>query len=69
MAPGVYIAEDGLLVINGRRDPWSCESSMPQCRGMSGPVSRRGCVGEQGGWEGNKGFSERKPGKGIRFEM
>jgi hypothetical protein len=23
-----------LLVINGRRGPWFCEGSMPQCRGM-----------------------------------
>jgi hypothetical protein len=26
-----------LLLINGRRGPWSCEGSMPQYRGMPGP--------------------------------
>ena len=28
-----YVAEDGLLGINGRRDPWSCEDHMPQVQG------------------------------------
>ncbi|KRY62484.1 hypothetical protein T4D_1741, partial [Trichinella pseudospiralis] len=26
--------------INERRGPWSCEGSMPQCRGMPGQGSR-----------------------------
>ena len=39
MAPGAYVAEDGLVVINGRRGLWSCEVSMPQYRGMPGPGS------------------------------
>jgi hypothetical protein len=58
-----------LLDINERRGLWSCEGSMPQCRGMSGQGSRSGYVSEQGegGW--NRGFSEGKPGKGITFEM
>jgi hypothetical protein len=25
-----------MSVINGRRGPWSCEGSMPQCRGCQG---------------------------------
>ena len=45
MALGVYVAEDGL--VNGRRSPWSCEGSMPQYRGMSGPKSGSEWVGEQ----------------------
>jgi hypothetical protein len=46
----------------------SCEGSMPQYRGMPGPGSRSGWVGEQG--EGGRdSFLEWKPGKGITFEM
>jgi hypothetical protein len=41
--------------------------SMSWYWGMPGPGSRNGWVGEQG--EGNRGFSERKLGKGITFEM
>jgi hypothetical protein len=42
---------------------------MPQYRGIPGPGSRSGWVGEQ--WEGggDRGFSEEKLGKGITFEM
>lgn len=57
------------MVINGRRDPWSCEGSMPQCRGMSRPGSRSGWVGEQGEAGQDRGFSEGKIGKGITFEI
>jgi hypothetical protein len=42
---------------------------MPQYRAMPGPGSRSGWVGEQGEGEVDRGFSERKPGKGITFEM
>jgi hypothetical protein len=44
---------------------------MLQCRGMPGPGSRSGWVGEQGEGEGNRrrGFSEGKPGMGITFEI
>ena len=49
--------------------PWCYEGSMPQYRGMSGPGSRSEWVGEQGEGGGDRGFSERKPGKGIAFEM
>jgi hypothetical protein len=43
---------------------------MPQYRGMPGPGSRRGWVGEHREGEGDRGFSsERKLGKGITFEM
>ena len=34
MAPATYVAEDGLLGINGQRGLWSYEGSMPQCWGM-----------------------------------
>jgi hypothetical protein len=34
MAPATYEAEGGLLDINGRRGPWSCEGLMSQCREM-----------------------------------
>jgi hypothetical protein len=45
-----------LLDINGRRGPWSCEGSMPQCKGMPGPGSRSGWVGEQGEGAWDRGF-------------
>ena len=54
--------------INGRRGPWSCEGSMSQCRGMPGPGSRSGSVGEQG--EGGIGnFWKGKQERGMTFEM
>ena len=56
-------------MINGRRGPGSCEGSMPQYRGMPGPGSRSGWVGEQGYGERNRGFLEGKLVKGITFEM
>jgi hypothetical protein len=57
MAPATYIAKDGLSVINGRRGPWPCKGSMPQCRRIPGPGIRSGWVGEQGEWGEDRGFS------------
>ena len=42
---------------------------MPQYRGMPGPGSGSGWVGEQGEGGGDRGFSEGKPGKEITYEM
>ena len=42
---------------------------MSQCRGMPGPGSGSGWVGEQGEVGGDRGFSEGKTRKGITFEM
>jgi hypothetical protein len=42
---------------------------MPQYRGMPGPGSGSGWVGEQREREWDRRFSEGKPGKGITFEM
>jgi hypothetical protein len=42
---------------------------MPQCRGIPGPGSRSGCVGEQVKREKDREFSEGKLGKGITFEV
>jgi hypothetical protein len=36
MAAAAYVAEGGLVRHQWRRGPWSCESLMPQCRGMPG---------------------------------
>jgi hypothetical protein len=58
-----------LSVINGNRGPWSCEGSMPQYRGMSGPGIESGWVGEQREGREQRRFSEGKPGKGITFKM
>ena len=69
VALAIFVAEDGLVVINGRRGPWSCEGFMPQYRGMPGPGSRSGWVGQQGEGTGYRGYSEGKLGKGIAFEM
>jgi len=67
IAPATYVAENSLVNHQWERSPWSCEGSMPQCRGMPGPGSRSWWVGEQGvrKW----GFPERKLGKWITFEM
>jgi hypothetical protein len=56
MAPATYVSEDGLVNDQWEERPWSCEVSMPQCRGMPGPGSRSGWVGEQGRWKGIGGF-------------
>ena len=69
MVLAAYVSEDSLVVINGRRGPWSCEGSMPQNRRMPRPESRSVWVGEQGKGKGDMGFSEGKLGKGITFEM
>jgi hypothetical protein len=45
------------------------EGSMPQYRGMPGPGSGSGWVGEQGQGGEDRGFSERKLGKGIILEV
>ena len=42
---------------------------MPQYRGMPGPGSGSGWVGEQEEGGRDRGFLERKLGKGIAFEM
>jgi hypothetical protein len=68
MALAVYVAEV-VLVINRRRGPWSCEGSMPQYKGIYGPGSRSGWVGEQGEGGEDRGFLEGKLGKGMTFEM
>jgi hypothetical protein len=39
------------------------------CRGMPGPGSRSGWVGEQGEGGGDKRFSVGKPGKGLTFKI
>ena len=60
MASAAYIAEDGLVSHQWEeRSPWSCEGSMPQCRGMPEPGSGSRWVGEQGEgigcfWRGNQ---------------
>jgi hypothetical protein len=46
--------------INGRSDPWHCEDSMPQYRGMPGQGSGSGWVIEQGEEKRVGGFSEGK---------
>jgi hypothetical protein len=51
-------------VINERRGPRFCESSMLPYRGMPGPVMGVGGLGSSGGG-GDRGFSEGKLGKGI----
>ena len=57
------------MVINGRRGPWSCEGSMPQYRGMPGPRSGSGWVGDQVAGEREEEPFWGRPGKEITFEM
>jgi hypothetical protein len=69
MAPATYVVEDD---INGRRGPWSCEGSMPQCRGMPGWGGKSGWGNtfiEAGGGEWDRGLQEGGLGKGITFEI
>jgi hypothetical protein len=42
-----YVAEDGLVGHHEREGPWSCESSLPQCRGMPGQGSGSVSVSKQ----------------------
>ena len=69
MSLAAYVAEDGHLVISGRRGSCSCEGSMAHYRGMPGPGSRSGWVGEQEEGGEDRGFSEEKLRKGPTFEM
>jgi hypothetical protein len=69
MAPAAYVAEDGLVGHQWKERPLVLEGLMPQCRGMPGPGSRSGWVGEQGEGGRDRGFSEGKPRKGITFEI
>jgi hypothetical protein len=43
-----YVAEDGLVGHQWEEKPWSWEDHVPQYRGMPGPGSGSGWVGEQG---------------------
>jgi hypothetical protein len=57
-----------LLVINGRRDPWSVKArwtSIGECQDQEAGV----WVGEQRKEGEDRGFSEGKQGKGITFEI
>jgi hypothetical protein len=44
-----YLVEDGLVGHQWEERPWSCEDHMAQYRGMPGPGSKSGWVGEQEG--------------------
>jgi hypothetical protein len=57
-----YVTEFGLVGINVRRGPWSCEYYMPQFREMPGPGSGSRWVGDQGRGRVMGTF-------GIAFEM
>jgi hypothetical protein len=67
IAPAAYVAEDGLVDINGRSGPWSCEGSL-QCSRMPGQGSRSRWVSEQGKDVWDRVLSVRKQGKGITLK-
>jgi hypothetical protein len=67
MDPAPYVAEDGLVGHQWKER--SCEGSMPKIRGLPGPGSGSGWVGELGEGEKDGGGLEGKLGKGITFEM
>jgi hypothetical protein len=71
MIPAAYVAENDLVSPQCEGRPFFlCWFYMPQCRGMPGPGSRSGWVGEQGtAGGGHSGFLEGKPGRRITFEM
>jgi hypothetical protein len=69
MALTAYVAEDGLVSHQWEERPLVLRKFYAQYRGMPGPGSRSGCVGERGQGGGGRGFSEEKLGKGITFEM
>ena len=61
-----------LLDINGRRGPWFWKGLMPQWREMPGWGGRSGWGAEEPPHRSSgmgRRFLERKPGKGIPFEM
>jgi hypothetical protein len=69
-----------LLGINGRRSLWSCEGSMPQCRGIGECQGREvGVYGwvrgntlieaGEGGDEIGSFWGRGRLGKGVTFEM
>jgi hypothetical protein len=66
MVSTTYVAEYGLVGLNGRTVPWSCESWL--CRGVSG-------LRDESGWVGEHSLRIRRrvlggnPRKGIIFEM
>ena len=69
MALVAYVAENDLVDHQWEERPLVLYSSMPQYRGMPGPRSGSGWVGEQREGRGYRGFLERKLGKEITFEM
>jgi hypothetical protein len=66
LALAAYVAENALVVIHGRRGPWSCESYMSQYRGLPRPGIGSWWVDERGR---DRGSSEGKLGKMITFKM
>jgi hypothetical protein len=49
VALAVFVAEDGLVGHQWEaRDPWFCEGSMPQYRGMPGPEMGMGWLESRG---------------------
>jgi hypothetical protein len=53
-----FVAEDGLVDHQWEERPLVLEDHMPQYRGMPGPVSRSGWVGEQSSREGIRNFGD-----------
>jgi hypothetical protein len=61
VALAAYVTEDGL--VGHQWEERSCEGSMPQYRGMSGPRSRIKWVGDQGEGREDRRFLDGKIGK------
>jgi hypothetical protein len=56
MAPAAYVAEDGLVGINGRRGPWSWEGSIPRVGECQDREAEVGGLLNKGRQEGIEGF-------------
>ena len=49
MSPAAYVSEDGLASHQWKEAHWLCKLYMPQYRGIPGPRSGSGWVGEWAG--------------------
>jgi hypothetical protein len=70
-APGYWLVQKFSFFAGSfsrRRGPWSSEGSMLYCMGMPRPGMGIGGLRNRGSGR-DRGFSEGKLGKGIKFEM
>ena len=69
VALAIYVAKDGLVGHQLEERPFVLCRLYAPVLGNARTRNGSGWVGEQGEWEGYRGFSEGKLGKEITFEM